>query len=142
MTVESVVNVIAWLLIIMAVVNVFFVVQATRLHRAVHPRSPVLGALWWVAVSIWLLSVYFAVVAVRYLADISPALPFGGIGLGVVVIFVLTVPAVIYVQMRQFLDTDETRHDARDAGRDEGRDPIRDEARDEARDIERDANGS
>jgi hypothetical protein len=100
----EILNVIAWVLVVMGPLNVLFLWLGWRLHRSVNPRSPILRVLLWVDFSIWLLSAYFSIVAFRYLYDIEPVMPFGGIGLGVAIIFVLSLPVVIYLQIRAFLN--------------------------------------
>ena len=109
----NVISVIAWLLLAMLPVNVFFMWQATRLNRAVHPRSPLLRSLWWVAFSIFLMNTWFAIVAYRYLANIQPVMPFGGFGLGVVILFILSVPGVVWFQMQRFVNQNHREHDER-----------------------------
>ena len=133
------IEIICWALIVMAVVNLYFVWHGWLLNLSVDPRSPVLRALFWVKFSLWLMSVYFAVVSARFLAGVEPVLPFGGIGLALIVLYVLTVPAVIHSQMRHFISADVDRDQVRDDARDEGRDSVRDPARDLARDVEHDA---
>jgi hypothetical protein len=97
-------DVVAWILVLLAPVNVYFLWRGWQTYRAVNPRSPVLRALLWVDFSIWVLGAYFAIVGFRYLYNIEPVLPFGGIGLSAAIIFVLSVPAVVYTQMRAFLE--------------------------------------
>lgn len=133
-----VLEVLSWALIVVAFANVYFVWHGGRLFFQVHPRSLVLFALLYIKVTIWLWSMFFAVSAWRYMNDISPAIPFGGIGLAVMALFVGFGPFVVNRSMIRFTANEEERQEARDEGRDEGRDSIRDPARDAARDLERD----
>ena len=135
---QTIIAAISWLLILMAPVNGYVVWHGWLLNGSVTPRSPVLRALLWTKFSIWLLNIYFAVIGYRVLTGSEPVLPFGGLGLGVVILFILTVPLVIHSQMRRFLADEQERTDVRNLARDEGRDGIRDEARDTARDAEQD----
>ncbi len=134
----TVILVISWLLIIMVPVNAYVVWHGWILNRSVTPRSPVLRALLWTKFSIWMLNLYFALIGYRVLTGSEPVLPFGGIALGVVIMFILTVPLVIHSQMRRFIFDEQERTDVRNLARDVGRDGIRDEARDIARDAEHD----
>jgi len=136
---QAVLAIISWGLIVMAPVNGYIVWHGWTLNRSVTPRSPVLRALVWTKFSIWLINVYFAVIGFRLLTNADPVLPLGGLALGVVILFVLTVPTVIHSQIRQFVNDEQDRIDVRDEARDAGRDEIRDEARDIARDAEQDA---
>jgi hypothetical protein len=138
MSQELVVNAICWALIVMAPINAYIVWHGWSLNRSVEPRSPVLRALLWAKFSIWFLNLYFAIIGVRVLANLEPVMPFGGFGLGLVILFILTVPVVIHSQMKRFVGDEKDRTEVRDAARDEGRDSIRDEARDIARDAEHD----
>lgn len=101
------VDVIAWMLVVAAVGNGWFVRDGWRWFRSVVPRSPILFALLGVKVVVWAFGIYFAIVAARYLADLPDVFPFGGIGLGVVVIIIELLPLFIWTQMRRFI-----RHDA------------------------------
>ena len=139
MTEHTVILAICWLLIVMVPVNGYVVWHGWVLNGSVTPRSPVLRAMLWTKFSIWLLNIYFAVIGYRVLTGSEPVLPFGGLGLGVVILFILTVPTVIHSQIRQFVNDEQDRTDVRDEARDAGRDEIRDEARDIARDAEQDA---
>ena len=136
---QTVIAGISWALIFMAPVNGYVVWHGLTLNRSVTPRSPVLRALLWTKFSIWLLNLYFAVIGYRVIIGAEPVLPFGGMGLGVVILFILTVPLVIHSQMRRFLADEQERTDVRNLARDTGRDEIRDPARDTARDAEQDA---
>lgn len=141
---------IAALLVVMAVVNVYFVIDGSRWYRAVSPRSPLLFALLGVKVTVWLAGMFIAFVAGRTLIGLPP-LPLGGIGVGIVIIALELLPAFIWFQMRrstrETANRDQVRDDARDEGRDlvrdpardSGRDAVRDPARDDARDTEQDA---
>jgi len=139
MTEHNIILVISWLLIVMVPVNAYVVWHGWLLNGSVAPRSPVLRALLWTKFSIWLLNIYFAMIGYRVLTGSEPVLPFGGLGLGVVILFILTVPLVIHSQMRRFLADEQERTDVRNLARDTGRDEIRDPARDTARDAEQDA---
>ncbi len=139
MSEQDIINALAWALILMAPINAYIVWHGWTLNRSVTPRSPVLRALLWVKFSIWCMSLYFALIGYRLLADIEPVLPFGGLGMGAVILFVLTVPIVIHSQMRRFVSDEQNRTDIRNLARDAGRDEIRDPARDLARDAEQDA---
>jgi len=136
MTEQAVLAIISWALIIMAPVNGYVVWHGWALNRSVTPRSPVLRALLWTKFSIWLINVYFAVIGYRLLTGSDPVLPLGGIALGIVILFILTVPMVIHSQMRRFVSDEQERTDVRNLARDAGRDEIRDPARDTARDAE------
>jgi hypothetical protein len=133
-----VLTVLAWALIGVAFVNVYFVWHGARLFLQVQPRSLVLFALLYIKVTIWLMSVFFAVSAWRFMNGIVPAIPFGGIGLALMALFVGFGPLVINRSMIRFTASEEIRQVARDEGRDEGRDSVRDPARDLARDAEHD----
>lgn len=135
---ETIFSIISWALIATAPINAYIVWHGWMLNASVNPRSPVLRALLWAKFSIWLMNVYFAVIGFRIITHAEPVLPFGGIGLSVVILFTLTVPSVVHSQMRRFVGDEQERSDIRDAARDEGRDEIRDEARDIARDAEQD----
>lgn len=134
---EVILNIIAALLIIMAVANVYFLWHNYRLHHSVSPRSPLLFALFGVAVVVWTVGVYIAFIAVRVLLSL-PALPFQGIGLGIAILILEFLPAFIWYQMRRFVTGDQDRDKVRDEARDTGRDYVRDPARDAARDAEHD----
>ena len=135
---QTIIAAISWLLILMVPVNGYVVWHGWLLNGSVTPRSPVLRALLWTKFSIWMLNLYFALIGYRFLNGIEPALPFGGMGLGGVILFCLLSPTVIHSQMRRFVDDEQERTDVRNLARDVGRDGIRDEARDAARDAEHD----
>lgn len=102
-------KVIAGLLVLLAVVNVYFLVDALRIHRAVDPRSPLLWALAGVALAVWLVGAYIAFIAARLLLNLPP-LPFNGIGVGAAILVLELLPGFIRFQMRHFLggDADES----------------------------------
>lgn len=124
------IDAIAVVLVLAAIGNAYFVRDEVRWFRSVSPRSPVLLALLGVTVVVWGFGIYFAIVAARYLADLPDVFPFGGVGLGVVILIIELLPLFIWTQMRLFIRYDADRNDARDAARDASRDPIRDEEHD------------
>ncbi len=138
MSEEILLSALCWALILMVPVNTYILWHGWSLNRSVTPRSPVLRALLWTKFSMWVLTLYFALIGYRFLNGIEPALPFGGMGLGGVILFCLLSPTVIHSQMRRFVDDEQERTDVRNLARDTGRDGIRDEARDIARDAEHD----
>lgn len=142
MSERDVLVIFCWLFILAVPVNAYIVWHGWMLNRSVSPRSAMLRALLYTKASLWSLNLYLAVIGYRYINEIEPVLPFGGIGLSAVLLFLLLAPLVIHAQMRQFVGEeqarDEARHEKRDEGRDAGRDEVRDPARDAARDAEHD----
>jgi hypothetical protein len=133
----SVVDAIAWAIIVVAIGNLYFLIGAYRIYRSVLPPSPLLFALLGVGAVVWLVGMWVALMSARYVADLPP-LPLGGVGLGLGLLALMGLPAFIWWQVRKFISSDADRNLVRDAARDSGRDEIRDEARDIARDAERD----
>lgn len=139
------IRLIALLLVVLAVVNVYFVRDALRWYRSVLPPSPLLFALLGVKITIWLMGLFIGFIAFRLLVGWTP-LPFGGLGVGLAVIALELLPVFIWFQMRRATremtdrdqERDDTRDEVRDPARDTGRDAVRDPARDAARDLERD----
>ena len=137
MTDDVALRIIAALLVAMTIVNVYFVWHGGRLYFSVHPHSPILFALFGVKVIIWLVGGYVSLIALRILLD-EPALPYSGLGLGIVVLVIFLLPAFIWSQMLRAVKYDADKDDARNAARDEGRDEGRDAPRDAARDLAHD----
>lgn len=131
------IKVISVLLVVMGVVNLYFVWHGYRIFAAVRPPSPVLAAILGVNAAIWLISAFIGYIALRLLLDLPP-LPFGGIGVAIAILVVELLPFFIWFQIRRFVDEDRARDTVRDDARDLGRDEIRDPARDLARDTEHD----
>lgn len=104
MNTELVLSAVAWGLILFVPLNTYILWHGWVMNRTVTPRSPVLRALLYVKFSVWLMGLYFAIIGFRYLADLEPILPFGGLGLGVVMLFAVLTPTVIHSQMRRFVD--------------------------------------
>lgn len=119
MSEQDTVKAICWAILVGVPINLYFVWHGWVMNRSVDPRSPVLRALLWVKVTIWLMNLYFAIIAYRTLADLDPVLPFGGIGLGLVVLFVLTAPGVVHSQMVLFMGNEVLRRRNRDADREQ-----------------------
>jgi hypothetical protein len=139
MTERDLLSVACWAFILAVPINGYIVWHGWTLNASVTPRSPMLRALLWTKFSVWVLNLYLAVIGYRFLNGVDPVLPFGGVGLALMFLFLLAAPLVIHSQMRNFIADELDRHTTRDLGRDEGRDPVRDDARDIARDAEHDA---
>lgn len=134
---ETVGDVIAWTIIVVAAVNLYFLVSAYQTYRSVNPPSPILFALLGVGAVVWLVGVWIALISARYLADLPP-LPLGGLGFGIGLLLLMSLPAFIWWQVRKFTNQVEDRNQTRDAERDIARDIERDTARDIDRDVTRD----
>ena len=132
-------DVLAALLVLFGVVNAYFLWQVGRLHWDVSPRSPLVLAMLVVAAAVYVMGAYFTLLSLRYLLDVPGTLPFGGIGLALVILMIEVLPAFIWWQVRRFIGVGQDRDQVRDDARDEGRDSVRDPARDNARDVEHDA---
>lgn len=96
-------DVIAALLVAMAVVNLYFVWHGYRMNATVHPRSSVLRALFGVNLTVWLVGAFIGLVALRTLLNLPP-LPFDGLGVGIAILILELLPAYIWLQMRHFVE--------------------------------------
>ena len=95
--------VLAWLLVLMPVVNVVFVVDSVQRWRRIG--GPLLYAFVLVKVIIWGMAVFVGLVSLRYLVGL-PGLPANGIGLAVVLLVVNLIPAYIWLAFRRAEDED------------------------------------
>jgi len=102
---ETVINLGAVLLIVMPVINLFFVRDGYRKYRADPGRSRILLALWVVKLTMWIFGVAFAIYAIRYLSDLPP-FPFNGLSLIAVVLIIEFLPAFIYIVLSTYKNGD------------------------------------
>jgi hypothetical protein len=92
-----VLQVIAVLLILFALANVYFVWHGGVL--AVRVQSRLMTTLFVVKFVVWITALWSALAAVRFLVGVPEILPLGGIGLGLILLAVNTLPAYIHLQM-------------------------------------------
>jgi hypothetical protein len=98
---EGTMGVLAWLLVLAPIGNVYFVWHGFRTWRADPLRSPILLALLVVKVVMWLFGLAFAVFAARYLSGVPP-FPLDGFSLVIIVLIVEMLPAYIHAMIRRF----------------------------------------
>ena len=128
-------QVLAGVLVLLGLVNVYFVFHSLRLYLAVQPPSPLLRAVFGVKLAIWAIGVYVGIVAFRFLLALPP-LPFNGVGLGLAILVLELLPFFIWTQIHSFVTEQDLRNKARDRKRDAARDPVRDAAHDEAAEVD------
>lgn len=89
------------LLIVAAITNVYFVWHGWLIYRRDPHRSPLLRALFVVKLVVWVVAAWSAWAAARFLTGTHDVLPFGGIGLGLILLAVNALPAYVHLQMRR-----------------------------------------
>jgi hypothetical protein len=99
-------DVLAFLLVLFAIGNVYFVWDGFRLWRASDGKSGILRALFVAKLLVWGVGVFVAIVSARYLLDLEP-LPFSGLGLGIVLLVVELLPAYIHIEMHRIARDDD-----------------------------------
>lgn len=91
---------IAVALIVVVVVNTWFMYDATR--RYLHAeRHPILRALMAVSVVIWMVGMFLAYIALRVLLDLPQVFP-TGTALGLLLLAISAIPGYLWAVMRRY----------------------------------------
>ena len=98
---DNALTIAAWVIVVLPIINLYFLRDGWRRYRRDPGRSGILLAIWGVKFGAWLFGVALAFFAARQLLGLPP-FPLGGLSLALVVIAIELLPAYLYIVLSRY----------------------------------------
>ena len=95
MTELEAVRLLAWLLVLAPIANIYFVWHGWHIYRSDPGRSAILLGLFVIKTTIWVIGVLIGIYSLRFILG-QPPLPFNGVTLVLALIVINLLPAYIH----------------------------------------------